>query len=233
MTENDQAEHEKSKRRVTLSWSSGKDSAWSLFTLQRDPRVELRGLLTTLNQTHDRVAMHAVRRRLLHQQARAAALPLFEVELPWPCPNEQYEARMERAVDRLRADGVTHIAFGDLFLEDIRRYREERLQGTGITPLFPIWGKDTRELARTMVEAGIVAHLTAVDPTKLAASFVGRRYDHALLDELPASVDPCGENGEFHTLVSAGPMFAREISVTRGPIVERDGFWFADFDLSN
>ena len=225
------SEQADAKQRVTLSWSSGKDSAFCLHTLQQDSRVELAGLLTTLNQTHDRVAMHAVRRKLLHRQARAAALPLLEVELPWPCPNEEYEARMERAVDTLRADGVTHIAFGDLFLDDIRRYREEKLRGTGITPLFPIWGKNTRELGRTMVDAGIVAHLTTVDPKKLDPSFVGRRYDHALLDELPQSVDPCGENGEFHTLVSGGPMFGSEFLVVLGPIVERDGFWFADFDL--
>jgi uncharacterized protein (TIGR00290 family) len=221
------------KKRVTLSWSSGKDSAWSLHTLMQDPDVELTGLLTTLNQTHDRVAMHAVRRRLLRCQAEAARLPLLEVDLPWPCSNEAYEARMERAVAKLRADGVTHIAFGDLFLEDIRRYREEKLAGTGITPLFPIWGQNTAELARAMVDAGVVAHLTTVDPKQLDPCFVGRRYDHALLADLPASADPCGERGEFHTLVSAGPMFREPLPLKAGEVLERDGFWFADFELAD
>jgi len=216
------------RKRTVLSWSSGKDSAWTLRQLQQDPSVEVTTLLTTLNQRHDRVAMHAVRRRLLHEQANAAGIPLLEVELPWPCSNEEYEARMGRAVAQLTEAGNTHIAFGDLFLEDVRRYRETKLRGSGLTPIFPLWGQDTRKLAEQMVEEGVIAHLTTVDPKQLDHRFVGRRFDAKLLRELPAEVDPCGENGEFHSFVSGGPMFARELPVTLGEVVERDGFFFAD-----
>lgn len=216
------------RKRTVLSWSSGKDSAWALWQLLQDPSIQVTQLLTTVNQIHDRVAMHAVRRRLLHEQARAAGIPLVEVELPWPCPNEEYEARMGHAVERLREQGNTHMAFGDLFLEDIRQYRETKLAGTGLTPLFPLWGRDTRMLARQMVAGGLVAHLTTVDPKQLDPSFVGRRFDAELLRELPPGVDPCGENGEFHSFVSAGPMFERTLPVRVGDIVERDGFYFAD-----
>lgn len=200
-------------RRVLLSWSSGKDCAWALKLLREEPEVEVVGLLTTMNAAVDRVAMHGTRSEILEAQARAVGLPLHVVPLPWPCPNEVYEERMAAAVEEARGRGVTHMAFGDLFLEDIRAYREERLAGTGITPLFPLWGADTSTLARQMVDAGVEAVLTCVDPTKLPASFAGRRFDHALLDALPPGVDPCGENGEFHTCVLAGPMFRERVRV--------------------
>ena len=215
-------------KRVLVSWSSGKDSAWALWQLQQDAGVELCGLLTTFNQAADRVAMHAVRRELVRRQSQRAGLELWEVELPSPCTNQEYEARMQAVIERAQATGVTHIAFGDLFLQDIRAYRERMLEGTGIEPLFPVWQMETRRLSRTLVDAGVVAHLTCVDPKQLDPKFVGRRYDHSLLDDLPAGVDPCGENGEFHTLVSAGPMFSEALDVRVGERIERDGFWFAD-----
>jgi len=219
--------------RVLLAWSSGKDSAWALHVLARaaarDPAApRVAGLLTTVNATHGRVAMHAVRRELLAAQARAAGLPLHEVPIPSPCSNAQYEQAMGAAMAAARADGVTHVAFGDLFLEDIRRYREEKLAGSGIAPLFPLWGLPTRALAEEMLDAGVVAHLTAVDPARVPAALAGRRWDRALLAELPPSADPCGENGEFHTFVSAGPMFAAPLAVRAGEVVTRDGFAFAD-----
>ena len=219
--------------RALLAWSSGKDSAWSLHVLRtaaaRDPRApRVTGLLTTVNETHDRVAMHAVRRELLARQAQAAGLPLFEVAIPSPCSNAQYERAMADAMAAARADGVTHVAFGDLFLPDIRRYREEKLAGTGIAPLFPLWERPTRALAEEMLAGGVVAHLTAVDPRQVPAALAGRRWDRTLLAELPATADPCGENGEFHTFVSAGPMFERPVAVRPGEVVTRDGFVFAD-----
>ena len=216
-------------RRVLLSWSSGKDSAWTLYTLQNDPDVELVGLLTTFNQTADRVAMHAVRRQLVQQQAEAAGLRLFPVELPWPCPNEAYEAAMQAALDAVtEATEVDAVAFGDLFLEDIRAYREKQMQRWHAEPIFPLWLQDTRELATEMIDAGLEAIVTCVDPKQCPPGFAGRTFDQAMLDELPESVDPCGENGEFHTFVYKGPMFTRDIDVTVGEIVERDGFVFAD-----
>ena len=215
-------------KRVLVSWSSGKDSAWTLHVLRTDPSVELVGLLTTVNTTHDRVAMHAVRRELLEAQARAAGLPLRIVPLPWPCPNEAYEEAMRKAMAQAEAEGVTHVAFGDLFLEDVRAYRIEKLRQTRLEPIFPIWGQPTADLARRMVDAGVEAVLTCVDPRKLDRSFAGRRFDHGLLDDLPPGVDPCGENGEFHTFVLAGPMLRGRVLVSVGEIVERDGFVFAD-----
>jgi len=215
-------------RRVLLSWSSGKDSAWSLHVLRQDPDVEVMGLLTTVNTTHERVAMHSTRRRLLEAQARAVGLPLHVIPLPWPCPNDEYERAMRAAVDDGLARGATHVAFGDLFLEDIRAYRITQLAGTGLDPLFPIWHEPTGALARCMIDAGLEAVLTCIDPTKLPRSFAGRRFDHALLDELPSGVDPCGENGEFHTCVLAGPMFHAPLRAAVGEVVERDGFCFAD-----
>ena len=217
-------------RRVLLSWSSGKDSAWTLHRLRDEPGVELVGLLTTFNAAADRVAMHAVRRELVAAQAAAAALPLWEVELPWPCANEDYERLMAAACARARAQGVTHVAFGDLYLPDVRAYRERQMAGTGLEPLFPLWAapEATPALARRMLAAGLRATLTCVDTRQLAADFAGRDFDEALLAELPAAVDPCGERGEFHTFCWAGPMFERPIAVRAGPIVERDGFRFAD-----
>jgi uncharacterized protein (TIGR00290 family) len=217
------------KPRVLLSWSSGKDSAWALHVLRGAGEVEVVGLLTTLNEAFDRVAMHAVRREVLEAQARAAGLPLVQVPIPWPCSNEQYEAAMAAALDRARAEWrITHAAFGDLFLEEIRAYREEKLRPTGLTPLFPLWRRPTGLLARQMVDGGLRAVITCVDPRRLSPSYAGRSFDTALLEKLPAGVDPCGENGEFHTLAVAGPMFSAALAVEVGEVVERDGFVFAD-----
>ena len=216
------------KAKVILSWCSGKDRASALHVLRADPRVELVGLLTSVNQTLSRVAMHAVREGLLEAQAAALGLPLTKVYIPQPCSNAEYEAAMRAAVAAARQAGVTHMAFGDLFLEDIRAYREEKLAGSGIEPLFPIWGRPTAELSREMVDAGLRAVVTCVDPKQLDASFAGRIYDSSLLDDLPDGVDPCGERGEMHSFAYAGPMFAEPLRVTTGEIVERDGFVYAD-----
>jgi uncharacterized protein (TIGR00290 family) len=214
--------------RLLLSWSSGKDSAWTLHRLRTQDEFEIAGLVTTLNEQFDRVAMHAVRAALLEAQAETAQLPLWRVPLPHPCPNTEYETRMRALLERARAAGVTHMAFGDLFLEDIRAYRERQLAGTGITPVFPLWGLDTRQLARDMLAGGLRATLTCVDPKRLPAAFAGRRFDAALLDALPDGVDPCGERGEFHSFCHAGPMFAQPIAVRAGETVERDAFVYAD-----
>jgi uncharacterized protein (TIGR00290 family) len=216
------------KPRAIVSWSSGKDSAFTLHALRQADELEIVALFTTINQVHDRVAMHAVRRELLRAQAESAGLPLWEVDIPSPCSNEEYDAAMRGLVARALAEGVEVVAFGDLFLADIRRYREERLNGTGLRPVFPLWGIPTAELSTRMLEAGLSAVLTCVDPRQLPAHFAGRTWDQALLRELPASVDPCGENGEFHTFVTRGPMLGRPLDVEVGPVVERDGFVFAD-----
>ena len=216
------------KPKALLAWSSGKDSAWALHVLRQSGEVEVVGLLTTINAAVDRVAMHAVRSELLRAQAAAAGLPLWPVEIPSPCSNGEYEAAMAAAVGRARAAGITVMAFGDLFLEDVRRYREDNLRGSGIEPVFPIWGIPTDTLSVRMLAAGLRARLTCVDPRKLDARFVGRDYDAALLAELPPSVDPCGENGEFHTFAYDGPMFAHPVAMRTGEIVTRDGFAFAD-----
>jgi uncharacterized protein (TIGR00290 family) len=215
-------------KRVLMSWSSGKDSAWALHVLRQQSDVHVGALLTTFNEAADRVAMHAVRSELVRAQAAAARLPLWAIPLPSPCSNEDYEARMAAAVARARGEGFTHVAFGDLFLEDVRRYREERLAGTGLDPLFPVWGVPTGALAREIIAGGIRAVLTCVDPRYLAPAFAGREFDETLLRELPEDVDPCGERGEFHTFVWDGPMFATPVSVQRGVVVQRDGFVFAD-----
>ena len=221
-------------RRVLLSWSSGKDSAWALHMLNLQYPGAVQALLTTVNETVNRVAMHAVRRDVLEAQARAAGLPLVVVPIPHPCPNEVYEARMRVAVADAVAAGFTHAAFGDLFLEDVRKYREDRLAGSGLEPLFPIWKtKPTADLARDMIEAGLQARLTCVDPRKLDRSFAGREFDLSLLEDLPSEVDPCGENGEFHSFAFSGPMFTDAIQLTVGEIVDRDGFVFADLKLSS
>ena len=214
--------------KTLVSWSSGKDSAWMLHVLKQDPSIEIGGLLTTMNEQFDRVAMHAVRRRLLEAQASAAGVPLRTVQLPWPCSNEQYEERMRAAVAQAVAGGFTHVAFGDLFLEDVRKYREEKLAGTGLTPLFPIWGIPTDQLAAQMVEAGLRSVLTCVNPKHLDRSFAGRQFDRALLKELPAGVDKCGERGEFHSFAWDGPMFRHPVAIEVGDVVDRDGFVFAD-----
>jgi uncharacterized protein (TIGR00290 family) len=214
--------------KALLSWSSGKDSAWALHVLRQQGEVEIVGLLTTVNEHADRVAMHAVRRSLLKVQAEAAGVPLWTVPIPHPCSNEQYEAAMTRAIQRARAEDVDVIAFGDLFLEDVRRYRETRLADTGLRPVFPLWMRPTSDLAREMLRDGLRAILTCVDPAKLPASFAGRVFSPALIPDLPSGVDPCGENGEFHTFAFAGPMFERTVEVHIGEVVERDGFVFAD-----
>jgi uncharacterized protein (TIGR00290 family) len=216
---------------ILLSWSSGKDSAWMLHILRSEMGTPPAGLLTTVNESADRVAMHAVRSEVLRAQAAAAGLPLITVPIPSPCPNEVYEERMAVAVHAARTQGYTHVAFGDLFLEDVRRYREDRMAGTGLTPLFPLWLRPTRTLAEDMLASGLEAYLTCVDPRVLPAAFAGRRYDARLLSELPAGIDPCGERGEFHTCVTAGPMFSAALDVTVGPTVEREGFVFTDLAL--
>lgn len=215
-------------RRVVLSWSSGKDSAWSLEVLRKTPGLEVVALLTTVNETHDRVAMHAVRRELLEAQAAAVGVPLWVADIPYPCSNELYAAAMQRVVDRAVAEGVQVMAFGDLFLQDIREYRETQLAGTGLEPLFPLWGRDTTELAREMLASGLSAHVACIDPKKLPLDAVGRPWDQAFLDDLPEGVDPCGEHGEFHTFVHDGPMFERPVDIRTGERVERDGFAWCD-----
>ena len=218
--------------RVLLCWSSGKDSAWTLHVLRQRQEVEVVGLLTTINSAHARVSMHAVRMALLEAQAEAVGLPLWKVPIPSPCSNRDYEEAMSEAVRNALVAGITMMAFGDLFLEDVRRYREAHLAGTGMAPLFPIWGLPTDDLAREMVEVGLRARVTCVDPRQLPTSFAGRDFDAAFLSELPEHVDPCGERGEFHTFAYDGPMFHRPVSVRSGDIVERDGFIFADLLLS-
>jgi uncharacterized protein (TIGR00290 family) len=214
--------------KTLVSWSSGKDSAWMLHVLKQDASIEIGGLLTTMNEQFDRVAMHAVRRRLVEAQASAVGVPLRTVPLPWPCTNEEYEKRMGAAVAQAVGEGFTHVAFGDLFLEDVRSYREHRLAGTGLTPLFPIWGLPTDRLADEMVENGLRSVLTCVNPKHLDRSFAGRHFDRALLSDLPAGVDKCGERGEFHSFAYDGPMFTRPIAIAVGDVVDRDGFVFAD-----
>ena len=217
-------------RRILLSWSSGKDCAWTLHMLRQEPDVHVVGLLTTFNQTANRVAMHAVRRELVEQQAAATGLPLWSVNLPWPCSNAIYEEFMSQALQRAKEEQVDQIAFGDLFLEDVRDYRIRQLEGTGIEPLFPLWGtpQGTRGLAIKMLASGVRAILTCVDPKQLSKSYVGREFNSELLAELPPQIDPCGERGEFHTFCFAGPMFHSPISIRLTETVERDGFWFAD-----
>ena len=214
--------------KVWLAWSSGKDSAWALHVLRREARVEVTGLLTTVSAARCRVAMHDVRVELLQAQADAAGLPLHTVRLPDPCPNPDYEAAMRSALAAARAAGVEAVAFGDLYLEDIRRYRETQMAGTGLSPLFPLWGRPTRELAGEMVEGGLRARVACVDPRRLEASFAGREFDRSFLDALPAGIDPCGENGEFHTFAWDGPMFGRPVRVRSLGVAERGGFVYAD-----
>jgi len=214
--------------KTLVSWSSGKDSAWLVHTLRKARDVEIGALLTTVNETAGRVAMHAVRVELLDAQADALGLPLWKVFIPSPCSNEIYERAMADAVARAVSQGFSHVAFGDLFLEDVRRYREEKLAGSGLAPVFPLFGADTTALAREMIAAGLRARLTCVDPKQLDPAFVGRDFDATLLRDLPSSVDPCGERGEFHSFAYDGPMFNRAIPIETGDIVERDGFAFAD-----
>ena len=220
-----------SSMKILHSWSSGKDSAWALHVLNATYPGAVAALLTTVNEAMDRVAMHGVRRQLIEAQARAAGLPLRVHLIPHPCSNEVYEERMRAAVDAAVAEGFTHVAFGDLFLADIRRYREDRLAGSGLEPLFPVWDMPTRQLALEMMAGGLRARIACVDTRVLDASFVGREFDASLLRDLPPHVDPCGENGEFHTCVYAGPMFAAPLALTRGEVVTRDPFSWVDLLL--
>jgi uncharacterized protein (TIGR00290 family) len=214
--------------KTLIAWSSGKDSAWALHEARRSGDYEIVGALTTVTETFGRVSMHGVREELLKAQLEAAGVPLKIVPIPFPCPNEVYEARMGAALADAKAEGVTHVIFGDLFLEDVRAYREAKMAGSGIAPVFPLWGRPTDALARTMIEGGLKTHLVTVDLKAMPKSFAGRKFDAALLNDLPAGVDPCGECGEFHTCVLAGPMFSRAIPASVGDVVERDGFAFAD-----
>jgi uncharacterized protein (TIGR00290 family) len=214
--------------KVALSWSSGKDSAWTLHVLRQRPDLQVAALITTFNSEADRVAMHAVRRALAEAQAERTGLPLWAVELPWPCSNEEYEHRMSAVCQRAKDEGITAIAFGDLFLREVREYRLRKLEGSGLTALFPLWQIPTHRLAREMIAGGVKAKVTCLDPSKLPKAFVGRDYDAKFLKDLPPEVDPCGENGEFHTFVYDAPVFASAIGVRPGEVVERDGFVFAD-----
>ena len=220
------------KPKVLLSWSSGKDSAWTLHALRQACEVEVVGLLTTVNTHFERVAMHGTRKALLQAQADAAGLPLWEVPLPWPCKNQEYEQAMEGACAKAIAQGITAMAFGDLFLEDVRKYREDRLKGTGLKPLFPVWGIETKKLLEQMLDGGLKARIVCVDPSKLPARFAGQDLTRELMAELPPGTDPCGENGEFHTFVYAGPMFSYPIGIESGEVVTRDGFVYADVRLA-
>ncbi len=218
-------------KRVIVSWSGGKDSAWALHLVRQRGDCEVIALLTTLNEAFDRVAMHAIRREIVEAQARAAGLSLWTVPLPWPCSNQQYEAAMSRTCARAVGEGAQGVVFGDLSLADIRAYREKQLAGTGLEPLFPLWLMPTAQLAREMIRCALRARLTCIDPKQIAGSFAGREFDAALLADLPPSCDPCGERGEFHTCVYAGPMFSRVLELVGGEVVEKDGFVFADMQL--
>jgi uncharacterized protein (TIGR00290 family) len=215
-------------KKVLLSWSSGKDSAWVLHLLRQSTELQVEALVTTFNSAASRVAMHAVRRELVEAQADRVGLPIWPVELPWPCSNAEYEQRLRAVCERATAEGFAAFAFGDLFLQDIRDYRVRQLEGTGLEPLFPVWHIPTGQLARDMIASGVKAKITCVDPTKLAKSFAGRDFDDEFLGALPETADPCGENGEFHTFVYDGPVFSRSISIRGGEVVEREGFVFAD-----
>jgi uncharacterized protein (TIGR00290 family) len=217
-----------SRPKALIAWSSGKDSAWALHEIRRAGVHDVVGVLTTVTGTFTRVSIHGVREELLDAQLAAAGLPARKVRIPYPCPNDVYEREMANAVAQARADGVTHIVFGDLFLQDVRAYREKNLAGSGIAPLFPLWGRETAALARDMIAAGVTAHLVSIDLKKLPRRFAGRRFDQALLNDLPAGTDHCGENGEFHTFVSGGPMLTKPLTVEVDSVVERDGAAYAD-----
>ena len=217
--------------RAIVSWSSGKDSAWAFEAIRRNYNIDIVSLLSTVTDGFDRVSMHGVRETILDEQARRMGLPCLKVRIPDRCVNTDYEEAMTRALAQARRQGVERVVFGDLFLGDVRRYREQRLAGSGIEPVFPLWGRDTGELAREVIAGGLAATVVCVDPRRLDPSFAGRQFDEQFLRDLPRDVDPCGERGEFHTCVTAGPMFESPLSVERGPVVERDGFVFADLIL--
>lgn len=217
-----------SSHKTLVSWSSGKDSAWALYEASRNPDLKITGLLTTITEPFNRVSMHGVRFELLEAQALSLGLPLLKVPIPFPCPNEIYEEAMRQALEKARETGVTRIVFGDLYLEDIRQYRESKLKGTGFEGVWPLWLQETRGLSRRMVEGGLKASIACLDPKRLPRSFAGRVYDAQLLDDLPEGVDPCAENGEFHTFAWDGPMFSKPIHIKNGETVEREGFVFTD-----
>ena len=222
----------KPQPKALISWSSGKDSAFALHEVRRAGEFDVVGALTTVTETFGRVSIHGVRREILLAQCQAAGLPAHIVPIPYPCPNEVYEARMSDAITAFARDGITHIIFGDLFLADIRTYREQKLAGTGITPVFPLWQRPTLPLAHAMIESGMEAYIATVDLKKLPAEFAGRKFDLQLLTDLPAGIDPCGENGEFHSCVVAAPVFARRLSIVAGTRIERDGYAYCDLTLS-
>jgi len=226
-----QASPDTRRRPTVVSWSSGKDSAWMLHLLQARTDIDVVALMTTIDEHEDRVAVHSVRRELLRAQAKAAGLPLSEVMLPERCTNAAYEAAVGRALAEEKARGAECVAFGDLFLQDIRDYREEQLRDSGLEPLFPLFGLDTRELAQKMLAGGLRARITCVDPERLDASFAGREFDESLLRDLPGTVDPCGENGEFHTAVYAGPMFRSPLKVSGGAVTRRGSFVYSDLHV--
>lgn len=215
------------RKKTLLSWSSGKDSAWALYRLRQDSDVDVMGLFCAVNKEFDRVAMHAVKVGLVQQQAKSAGLPLHIIQIPYPCTDREYDDAMSSFIDEVKRD-IECFAFGDLFLEDVRRYREDRLQGTGITPIFPIWGIPTNNLSRELICSGLKAVVTCIDPKRLSREFAGREYNDSFLNDLPVGVDPCGENGEFHSFAYSGPMFQSSIEISLGEIVHRDGFVFAD-----
>jgi len=215
-------------KKTLMSWSSGKDSAWALYQLQKNPEIELVGLFCTVNREFDRVAMHGVRIDLLKEQAKSIGLPLQIIEIPNPCSNEIYEKIMGEFTRKCIEEKIDHFAFGDLFLKDVRQYREDKLKGTGIKPIFPIWGIPTPELSKKMIASGLRTVITCIDPKQIPENFIGKEFDYNFLDSLPNSVDPCGENGEFHSFVFDGPMFKNKIEIQLGEIVDRDGFVFAD-----
>ena len=214
-------------KKLLLAWSSGKDSAWTLHALRRQ-NIEVSALLTTINSSAARVAMHGVRRDLLELQAAAVGIPVWQIPLPWPCTNDDYEARMAEACGRAVAEGFGAIAFGDLYLQDVRDYRERQLAGSGLAPVFPLWEIPTAILARDMIEAGLRARLSCIDSRQLDPAFAGREFDRALLADLPPTADPCGENGEFHSFVYAGPMFREPIPIESGEVRNVDGFIYTD-----
>lgn len=221
------------KPRAWLCWSSGKDSAWALQVVRQQGRVDIVGLLTVVSEPYGRVSMHGVREELLRAQAEAAGLPLYRVAIPAPCPDETYKEAMRRAVEEAKRQGVTQMIFGDLFLEEVRAYREALLASSGVRAVFPLWKRPTAELAARMIRAGLVAHVTCLDPGKVPRELAGEVFDERFLARLGPEVDPCAENGEFHTCVSAGPMFTRPIPVKVGETVEREGFVFTDVTVAD
>ena len=219
------------RAKALVSWSSGKDSAFALHQVRLAGEFDVVGALTTVTEAFDRVSIHGVRQEILRAQCEVARLPLRIVPIPYPCPNEIYEARMAEAVAQAVGEGITHMIFGDLFLADIRAYREQKLAGTGLTPVFPLWQQPTLALAHAMIESGMEAYLATVDLKKLPAEFAGRKFDLGLLADLPEDVDPCGENGEFHTCVASGPIFSHALALTTGERVQRDGYGYCDLTM--